>query len=178
MGQSDFRQAVREISAEVTEALSQVDASQVHRLEEALATARAIFLTGEGRSGFIARCFAMRLMHLGLCVYLVGETITPAARKGDLLIAISRSGETRVTVAQAEAARALGMQVVAVTASPQSPLMGRSDLQLLISSPSIQYGGSLFEQTALITLDALALLLQRRLGQTAADMEARHADRA
>ena len=47
---------------------------------------RRIFVAGEGRSGFSAKGFAMRLMHLGYTVYVVGETITPALREGDLLV--------------------------------------------------------------------------------------------
>jgi len=37
---------------------------------------------GVGRSGLIGRAFAMRLMHLGFEVYVLGETITPAVEKG------------------------------------------------------------------------------------------------
>jgi 6-phospho-3-hexuloisomerase len=40
---------------------------------------------------------------------------------------------------------------------------------------SVQFGGSLFEQTALVVCDSLTLILQQRLGQSEADMESRHA---
>jgi len=173
---SEFKQVIAMISAEIGRLLSQVDAREASRLVDALAASQGVFVTGEGRSGLIARAFATRLMHLGLPVHVVGEAVTPAAGAGDLLIAVSGSGATLVACAHAQAARALGMQVAAVTASPGSPLVALSDLQLLISGPSEQYGGSLFEQAALAALDALALLLQRRLGQTAADLEARHAN--
>jgi 6-phospho-3-hexuloisomerase len=53
---------------------------------------RRIFTVGMGRSGFVARAFALRLMNLGFNVYFLGETITPAAEKGDLLVAISGTG--------------------------------------------------------------------------------------
>ncbi len=36
-----------------------------------------IFVTGLGRTGLMARGFAMRLMHLGRRVYHVGDVITP-----------------------------------------------------------------------------------------------------
>ena len=49
---------------------------------------------GAGRSGLAAKAFAMRLMHLGFNVYLVGETTTPAVQPDDLVIAVSGSGET------------------------------------------------------------------------------------
>ena len=55
---------------------------------------RRIFVHGEGRSGLMAKGFAMRLMHLGYNVYVVGETITPALNKDDLFIAVSGSGKS------------------------------------------------------------------------------------
>lgn len=175
MPQSEFRLVVSVICAELGRALSQVEEEEVGQLREALTSARAIFVTGEGRSGLVARAFAMRLMHLGLRAYVVGETTTPAAQPDDLLVAISGSGETCVTRTHAASAKTLGLTVAALTAVPESPLGELCDLRVLIPSESEQYGGSLFEQAALVLLDALALLLQRRLGQRAADLNARHA---
>ena len=44
----------------------------------------------------------MRLMHLGFHVYVMGETITPSIGKGDLIIALSGSGTTKLVVTAAE----------------------------------------------------------------------------
>jgi 6-phospho-3-hexuloisomerase len=55
--------------------------------------AKRIYVTGAGRSGFIAKAFGMRLMHLEFESYVVGETITPALSGGDTLVAFSGSGE-------------------------------------------------------------------------------------
>jgi Predicted sugar phosphate isomerase involved in capsule formation len=44
---------------------------------------------GAGRSGLVAKAFAMRLMHLGMISYVVGETITPALQTGDLIVVLS-----------------------------------------------------------------------------------------
>lgn len=44
-----------------------------------LLSAKRIYVMGAGRSGLIAKAFAMRLMHLGMHSYVVGETITPPA---------------------------------------------------------------------------------------------------
>ena len=35
-----------------------------------------IFVVGQGRSGFVGRAFALRLLNMGLTVYFLGETIT------------------------------------------------------------------------------------------------------
>ena len=53
-----------------------------------------VFITGAGRSGLVGRFFVMRLVHLGKSAFVVGETTTPAINEGDLLIAISGSGNT------------------------------------------------------------------------------------
>jgi len=78
-----------------------INKDSVNKLIEDILNANAIFLMGAGRSGLVARAFAMRLMHLGLKVYVVGETTTPAVKRGDLVIAISGSGETRSIVSLA-----------------------------------------------------------------------------
>jgi len=41
-----------------------------------LLNAKRIYVMGAGRSGLVAKAFAMRLMHLGLQAFVVGETIT------------------------------------------------------------------------------------------------------
>ena len=51
--------------------------------------ARRIYVMGAGRSGLVAKGFAMRLMHLGFQSYVVGETITPALQKGDVIVIFS-----------------------------------------------------------------------------------------
>lgn len=57
-----------------------------------------IFLAGSGRSGFVAKFFAMRLMHLGFHAYVFGETLVPPVSDGDIILFISKSGgENAVT---------------------------------------------------------------------------------
>jgi len=159
--------------------LSAVREEEVDAFRRALLQASAIFVTGEGRSGLVGRCFAMRLMHLGLRAYVIGETTTPALRASDLLIAISGTGESEITCARARMAATRGARVAAVTADKSSALATTADLLLLIPAGagqcSEQYGGSQFEQAALIALDGIALQLQRDLGETAEQMDARHA---
>ena len=51
-----------------------------------------IFLAGSGRSGFVAKFFAMRLMHLGFNAFVFGESVVPFVHEGDIIICISKSG--------------------------------------------------------------------------------------
>ncbi len=169
-------EALQVLTDELGRVLSQVRAEEMQALRDAVLGAQSVFVTGEGRSGLVARCFAMRLAHLGLKAQVVGETVTSAFRPGDLLIAVSGSGTTSATCLHASSAADQGGRVLAVTANPASPLARSVDLALLVPvQGSAQFGGSLFEQSALVLLDAIALALQGSLGRTSGEMQARHA---
>ncbi len=175
MNEHTWEELLEAVRAEVEAAAGGVAREEALALAEEVLAARRIFVAGEGRSGLIARGFAMRLAQLGLTVYVAGETTAPAAEAGDLLLAVSRSGRTRVTRARAEAAQQAGVKVALLTAEADA-LPAETDLVVRIpGGPSEQFGGTLFEQAALLVLDALTRLLQQRLGQSHEDMQARHA---
>ena len=177
---------VNEILDEMRRTLAQVAPEALQRLVEAVLAADRIYVVGGGRSGLMARAFAMRLMHLGLVTYVVGETTTPAVHAGDLLLSCSASGETQVTVIVSKVARDAGARVVAITATPGSPMAQLADETIVIRAPSkrtlpdeglsVQYGGSLFEQALLILLDAVSAEIGRRLGTPPQELESRHAN--
>jgi len=161
-----FHDEAAEILAEQVEAIARVDDAAVRGLLEAIDRAQRVFLLGEGRSGLVGRMFAMRLMHLGNQAFVVGETTTPSIAEGDLLIAISGSGETGAVVMMAESARRTGAQVAAVTANAESRLAGLADPIVLLptqhklqGASSRQYGGSLFEQTTLLLFETMVSML-------------------
>ncbi|RQD79975.1 MAG: SIS domain-containing protein [Methanocalculus sp. MSAO_Arc1] len=85
-----------------------------------LLSGRRIYVTGAGRSGLVAKAFALRLMHLGFTSYVIGETITPAFGSEDMLVVFSGSGETNSVVNAAEKVRDLGGWSCLITANPQS----------------------------------------------------------
>ncbi len=177
----DFDGACRLILEELEATLVRVREEQVDELRRLLSEAEAVFVTGEGRSGLVARCFAMRLAHLGLRAHVVGGTTTPAFGRGDLLVAVSGSGETDLTCTVARLAAEAGGTVAAVTSARESPLAAQADVTVVIPAAagnggSAQYGRSLFEQSALIVLDALCLQLRRKIDQTSEEMDARHAN--
>ena len=174
----EFGEAWGGILDEVRETLAAVGEEQIESLCDLMAGARAVFVAGEGRSGLVGRCFAMRLTQLGLSAHFVGETTTPRLEAGDVLLAISGTGETALSCTAARLAEAAGGTVAALTAAGRSTLAGIATLAVVIPAggPSAQYGGSLFEQSALIALDAVALMLQRRLGISGESMDTRHAN--
>lgn len=79
---------------------------EVKEVVELCQKANRIFIAGAGRSGFCARGFANRMMHLGFTVYFVGETTTPSIQEGDLLIVGSGSGTTASLVSDCQKAKA------------------------------------------------------------------------
>jgi 6-phospho-3-hexuloisomerase len=167
------------ITAEIAAAVAAVDSDAVQAAAHAIQTADRIFVFGEGRSGLALRMGAMRIVHLGKTAHIVGDATTPAISAGDLLIVGSGSGTTPVTVLIAEQAKSTGVRLLTITANPDSRLASLADIVLALRTPSkggssdgasIQPGGSLFEQSMLILLDTLFLIMA---GETGADQIAR-----
>ncbi|KIL41508.1 6-phospho 3-hexuloisomerase [Gordoniibacillus kamchatkensis] len=158
---------IQAIMAEIGTVLNKVRKKDIAETAESLAKGKRIFVVGEGRSGLMAKSFAMRMMHLGATAYAVGETITPSMSAGDLLVAVSGSGTTKNVVWIAEKARELGCTVIGMTTDEQS-LLGRCASKTVLipaatkyrregEAASIQPLGSLFDQCIHIVLDAICL---------------------
>lgn len=74
---------------EIHSVLDKINEQSFAQLFSSILDAKNIFVTGQGRSGLVSRTFAMRLTHIGLNAYCVGDATTPNIDKGDLLIACS-----------------------------------------------------------------------------------------
>ncbi|GAA4672400.1 6-phospho-3-hexuloisomerase [Frondihabitans cladoniiphilus] len=173
------------IEAELRATLQAVAEADLDPFAAALAGADRVFVHGAGRSGLALRMTAMRLMHLGLTVHVVGEVTTPAADQGDVLLTASGSGTTSGILRAAETAQSAGCTVLAITTAPDSPLARLSAEVLVVpaaakldrsGSVSTQYAGSLFEQAVVLIGDALFDHLWRRSGLSADDLWPRHAN--
>jgi 6-phospho-3-hexuloisomerase len=150
-----------------------------------LGSADRVFVLGAGRSGLALQMTAMRLMHLGLRVHVVGDATTPAITATDALLVASGSGSTAGIVRAAETARAAGATVLALTTAAESPLAGLADVSVVIPAVqkqdhggtlSAQYSGGLFEQAVVIVGDALFHTLWQASGATAEELWPRHAN--
>jgi 6-phospho-3-hexuloisomerase len=170
---------------EISGVFQRVDPAEVGALVTELRLADRIFVTGAGRSGLVLKMAAMRLMHLGLTVHVVGETTSPAIRAGDLLLAASGSGTTAGVVKAAETAVAQGARVAAYTTSKGSPLAGVAAAVVLIpaaqktdhgSVVTRQYSGSLFEQVLFTTTEAVFQGLWDEDSSSPEDLWQRHAN--
>ncbi|MHA1362013.1 MAG: 6-phospho-3-hexuloisomerase [Candidatus Freyarchaeota archaeon] len=194
-----LKKAMIEISGNISTAVNAIDDTQVDQLVEllidGLKSNRRIFVVGAGRSGLVVRAFAMRLMHLGFEVFVVGETITPAVTEKDILIAISGSGRTKLVVESSRIAkRDVGATLVVITSYPDSPLAQLADLvveirgrtKIMEQNDYIQRQikgehrpltplGTLFESTVLAFLDGLIAELMEKTGKHEKDLKERHA---
>ncbi|MCE4604591.1 MAG: 6-phospho-3-hexuloisomerase [Aeropyrum sp.] len=191
--------AMSEIGLFVINAINEIDPRQVDRLvsklEEVYRDRRKVLVMGAGRSGLVGKAFAMRLLHLGFNSYVLGETIVPSVRTGDLVIAISGSGRTKLIVTAAETAKQVGATVAALTTFQDSPLGKLADIvvripgrtkmtkmddyfarQILGIHEPLAPLGTLFEDTAIVFLDGVIYSLMKRLGIDEEYMRNMHAN--
>ena len=193
--------AMREIASFIYKAVDIIKEEEVEEFVQLLINAyrengrKIVLVMGAGRSGLVGRAFAMRLMHMGFNVYVLGDTIVPSVKKGDIVIAISGSGRTRLIVTAAEAAKQVGATVVAITTYPESPLGRLADLviripgraktakmddyfarQILGVHEPLAPMGTLFEDTTMVFLDGVVYSLMKRLKISEEEMKMRHAN--
>jgi 6-phospho-3-hexuloisomerase len=181
-------EALELVRAEVDQAIRAVVETSPEGLEavaDLVSGAERVFVHGAGRSGLALRMTAMRLMHLGLTVHVVGDVTTPAIREGDVLLTASGSGTTGGIVRAAEAATEAGARVAAVTTASSSPLAELATAVVIVPAAekldrsgdaSAQYAGGLFEQVVVLIGDALFHALWKRSGIDADDLWPRHAN--
>jgi 6-phospho-3-hexuloisomerase len=179
--------AFEQILGELRDVLSRTDPREEDAFIRQLLASKRVFVCGLGRSGLMMRAFAMRLMHLGLSSYVVGETTTPSIQEGDLLVVGSGSGETSTPVGMARLAKKAGATLVAITGRRESSLAHLADAVVLIPSrsvnvtgtasrPSCQPLGTLAEQSMLLYLDSVVVRLWSMIGETSDALSRRHAN--
>ena len=95
-------QYLAEIIKELNRSVDLISNDEAEKLVNGILESKKIFVAGAGRSGFMAKSFAMRMMHMGIDAYVIGETVTPNFEKDDILIIGSGSGETKGLVSMAE----------------------------------------------------------------------------
>lgn len=177
---------INEVLEELCKTVKRVSYEEEVAIASAIQKTKRVFVAGSGRSGLIASCFAMRLMQSGITAYRVGECTTPAIEADDLLIITSGSGETGALVKNAETARQVGSKIALITIYPESTIGKMSDVILQIAafskfdkeenSRSVQPMGSLFEQSLMICLDYIMMILMEQLGLSGESMFQRHAN--
>jgi 6-phospho 3-hexuloisomerase len=176
------RQNQQLVLDKISEILDATEETHADDLTALLDRARRIFVAGAGRSKLVGNFLAMRLMHGGYDVRVVGEIVTPGVQRGDLLVMISGSGETEQLIAFARRATALGAEIALITAKPDSTLAVLSDNVFPIGTPD-SYSkvkgmpmGTAFELTTLCFLEALISHIIWEKGLPEEEMKDRHAN--
>lgn len=177
---------LQEIMKELNHSVDLIADEEAEKLVDEILNANKVFVSGAGRSGFMAKSFVMRMMHMGIDAYVLGETVTPNFEKGDILIIGSGSGETKGLVTIAEKAQNIGGKIAAVTLVPDSTIGKFANFTIKLPGATkdrtdrdyhtIQPMGSLFEQTLLLFYDAIILRFMEKKGLDTNKMYGKHAN--
>jgi 6-phospho 3-hexuloisomerase len=191
------KSAMKVIAANVQAIADEIDYSEVKTLVSDILAVhqnqKRLFVMGAGRSGLVVKGFAMRLMHLGFNVYVVGETVTPAVETDDLLVVISGSGETKSINEMSALAKAKGTRLAAVTSNKDSSLGTISDTIVVVKGRTKTSGmdfmerqvvgshisfaplGTMFEISTMVFLDGIIAALMEITKKSEDDLKKKHA---
>jgi arabinose-5-phosphate isomerase len=132
-----------------------------------------VIVTGMGKSGIIAHKLSATLSSTGTAAVFLhaAEAVhgdLGVVQPGDVVIALSYSGETGELIRLLEAIRRLGAKLIALTGNPESTLGQAADITLSCEVPEEACPMNLAptaSTTATLALgDALAMALSRRKG--------------
>jgi arabinose-5-phosphate isomerase len=177
------KRVLRIESEAIAALIDRLDARFESAVEMLFACKGRVVVTGLGKSGLIGRKISATFastgtpslfLHAGDALH--GDLGTLVA--GDVLLAISASGETGELVELLETVKRLGIQVIALTAKPQSSLGAASDIVLDIAvkeeACSLNLAPTASTAAALAMGDALAISLLDRRGFGEDDFAALH----
>lgn len=176
-----MKEMLRYILDSVGKAVKHVDGELVEAFVGRLLEAKRVFVYGVGRSGLVAKAFAVRLVQLGMDVHFVGDSTTPIVSADDMVIVVSSTGGTMSAVQTANIAGRVGACVVGMTSNRNSKLAHAADLLIIIrveedAERTIRAPlGTIFEIASLVFLDSIVAILMSRMGQDESAMRARHA---
>jgi D-arabinose 5-phosphate isomerase GutQ len=173
--------------AELGELRRRIDASAFDQAVALIDAARAeggrVHVTGVGKPEHVARYGAALLASVGTPASFLDatETVHGSAGqvvRGDVVIAISNSGETAEVIAAVGAVKTLGAQLLAITGAPHSSLAKQA--AVVLDAGVAQEGGGLglapraSVAAELLVVAALSAALEHARGFTRADYHARH----
>lgn len=171
---------------EIETVLDKVDPKEIKTLIKAIKNANTVVVAGAGRVGMATRAFAMRLGHLNIRAYTLGDSTVPGIGKGDLLLVSSGSGETQTIFDIVKTAKENKAKIALVTGNPDSRMGKLADIVVQLKAPSktkkvadfasIQPMTTLNEQCLFIFFDLVVLLLMEDLDENHNTMWKRHSN--
>ncbi|MDQ7863882.1 SIS domain-containing protein [Peribacillus frigoritolerans] len=138
-------QYLAEILKELNHSADLIADEEAEKLVNGILESKKVFVAGAGRSGFMAKSFAMRMMHMGIDSYVIGDTVTPNFEKrGYLNHRIRIRGKQKSLVSMAEKAKSIGGKIATVTIFPDSTIGQFADITIkLPGSPKRPIRGRL-----------------------------------
>jgi arabinose-5-phosphate isomerase len=177
------KRVLRIESEAIAALIDRLDARFASAVEMLFACKGRVVVTGLGKSGLIGRKVSATFASTGTpSLFLhAGDALhgdLGALVGGDVLLAISASGETGELVELLETVKRLGIRVIALTAKPRSSLGAASDIVLDIAvkeeACSLNLAPTASTAAALAMGDALAIALLERRGFGEQDFAALH----
>ncbi len=175
---------VLEIEAEaIRELIPRVDETFERAVETLLACAGRVVATGMGKSGIIAQKISATLASTGtpsLFLHPAEAIHGDLGRivKGDVLLAVSNSGDTEEILALVPWLKRLGSPVIALTGSKRSALAQAADIHLDVSIRTeacpLGLAPTASTTAALAMGDALSMAVLERRGFTVDDFAVLH----
>ena len=180
----DTARRVLEIEAEaIRELIPRLDESFDRAVQTLLECGGRVVATGMGKSGIIAQKISATLSSTGtpsLFLHPAEATHGDLGRivKGDVLLAVSNSGDTEELLTLADWVKRLGGRLVALTGNPRSPLALAADVHLDVSIRAeacpLGLAPTASTTAALAMGDALGMAVLERRGFTVEDFAVLH----
>lgn len=121
----------------LNDTLETLDMEQYRRAVEALLRAERLAFFGLGNAAVVAREAYQKFLRIGVTCFTAEDpdlqiiVVNTQLARGDMLVAVSYSGESRPIIAAARQAQGRGVTVLAITNFPRSTLARMADLVLL-----------------------------------------------
>ncbi|KAF0143652.1 MAG: sugar phosphate isomerase [Nitrospirae bacterium] len=177
---ASFSESYKKTLSRLQSVLAEINENEINEMLFQMLSAKRIFFLGLGRSSLVLKCFAMRLSHMKLPVWVVGETTVPSANKGDVLVVSSASGETESTLSVTRRAHKEGVKVLLFSATRESSISQLASTMVYIPAKDFTNNlydhGTLFEDTVFMLCESFVLLLMEKIHITYETMLSNHAN--
>lgn len=180
----ELARKVLEIEAQaIRDLIPRIDGSFERAVQALHACTGRVVVTGMGKSGIIGQKISATLASTGtpsLALHPVDATHGDLGRiaKGDVVLAVSSSGDTDEILALLPTLKRLAVPLVAMTGNPRSPLAAAADLHLDVSIQQeacpLGLAPTASTTAALALGDALAMALLEARGFTVEDFAVLH----
>lgn len=130
---------------------------------------------GAGRMGYAMQAFIMRLSHLGINSYMLGDTTLPRVGREDLIIINSSSGNTPSIVLLADLAKVHGATLIVLTSDASSQLSKMADFVIKYDPINTQQlMKTVYEQFSFLFFDHCAHQISDRVALSKDEIEQNH----